>query len=68
MKKKGLIISTVVMVMVLVAALSTATFAWFSSTAQAEIKGVTINTVASKGLEVAVKADTEYYSGEVKWN
>ena len=66
MKKKGLIISTVVMVVVLIASLTTATYAWFSSQAQAEIKNVSVYTQATDGLQVAVKTtDTAYTTGWV---
>lgn len=68
MKKKGLIISTVVMVVVLIASLTTATYAWFSSTAAARISSLDIKTTASEGLRIAsVKAggsgNDTYYSG-----
>lgn len=53
MKKKGLIISTVVMVVVLIASLTTATYAWFSSTAAARISSLNVQTVASTGLTIA---------------
>ena len=36
MKKKGLIISTVVMVVVLIASLTTATYAWFTASSKTE--------------------------------
>jgi len=63
MKKKGLIISTVVMVVVLIASLTTATYAWFSSQAQAEITNVSVYTKATDGLQVAVKTtDTQSFS------
>ena len=67
MKKKGLIISTVVMVVVLIASLTTATYAWFSSQAQAEISNVSVYTQATDGLQVAVKTTntTDYNSGWV---
>ncbi len=66
MKKKGLIISTVVMVVVLIASLTTATYAWFSSQAQAEISNIGVYTQATDGLQVAVKTDdTTYTSGWV---
>ena len=53
MKKKGLIISTVVMVVVLIASLTTATYAWFSSQAMAKISSLNVQTVASTGLTIA---------------
>ncbi len=53
MKKKGLIISTIVMVIVLIASLTTATYAWFTSSASATISEMTIQTMASEGLQIA---------------
>ena len=43
MKKKGLIISTVVMVVVLIASLTTATYAWFTASNKTEIKGFDVS-------------------------
>ena len=65
MKKKGLIISTVVMVVVLIASLTTATYAWFSTQAQAEIKNISVTTAATEGLQIGVKTTNtdEYGSG-----
>ena len=54
MKKKGLIISTVVMVVVLIASLTTATYAWFSAQAQATVDDLSITTTAAKGLQIAM--------------
>ena len=69
MKKKGLIISTVVMVVVLIASLTTATYAWFSVSASATIDNISINTQASDGLVIASydpsASSLELYSGEV---
>lgn len=58
MKKKGLLISTIVMMLVVVVALSTATYAWFSVSADAKISTLTVQTAASDGLEIA-----SYYGG-----
>ena len=54
MKKKGLIISTVVMVVVLIASLTTATYAWFSAQAQATVDDLAIRTEAATGLQLAM--------------
>jgi hypothetical protein len=54
MKKKGLIISTIVMVVVLIASLTTATYAWFSQSASAAIEAIDVRTAASEGLQIAV--------------
>ena len=53
MKKKGLILATIVMVVVLVASLTTATYAWFTSTATATISQMNVTTSAAKGLQIA---------------
>lgn len=55
MKKKGLIISTVVMVVVLIASLTTATYAWFSTQAQASIENISVTTESTEGLQIGVK-------------
>ena len=75
MKKKGLIISTVVMVVVLIASLTTATYAWFSSTAQVRVDNLSITTISTEGLQIALKnSDGTYASGtdliysESKWS
>jgi len=69
MKKKGLIISTVVMVVVLIASLTTATYAWFSVNPEATINDIIIETQASTGLEIAAyhigENGIELYSGDV---
>ena len=69
MKKKGLIISTVVMVVVLIASLTTATYAWFSVNPNAEISNITVETKASEGLEIAAyhiaDGTISLYSGSV---
>ncbi len=54
MKKKGLIISTVVMVVVLIASLTTATYAWFSTSAQAAVEDLQVVTKAAEGLQIAL--------------
>jgi hypothetical protein len=58
MKKKGLIISTLVMIVVLAASLTTATYAWFSSTATTTVSDIDMTTVAASGLEIGVKTPT----------
>ena len=61
MKKKGLIISTVVMVVVLIASLTTATYAWFTAETQTKIDGFDIEVAAGSAVVVGFK------SGE-NWN
>ncbi len=71
MKKKGLIISTVVMVVVLIASLTTATYAWFSSQASATVDDLTITTKAADGLQIAMTnnegAVTDIVSGNMNY-
>ncbi len=80
MKKKGLIISTVVMVVVLIASLTTATYAWFNSTAAAKVDGIVMSTQSATSLQIGLlknggdgnmtapqqQSDLIYGSG-VKW-
>ena len=69
MKKKGLIISTIVMVVVLVASLTTATYAWFSQSASASIQDFQIVTKAVDGLSIGsykvATTETTYYNGQL---
>ncbi|MDD4839818.1 MAG: hypothetical protein PHE93_04020 [Clostridia bacterium] len=65
MKKKGLIISTIVMMLVVVVALSTATYAWFAVSADAKISALTVQTAASDGLQIASYYDGGVSSGEM---
>ena len=71
MKKKGLIISTVVMVVVLIASLTTATYAWFSSQASATVDDLTITTKAADGLQIAMTNNegtvTDIVSGNMNY-
>ena len=72
MKKKGLIISTVVMVVVLIASLTTATYAWFTSQAQATVDDLTITTEAAQGLQIAMTGkegsiSNGLYSGALRY-
>ncbi len=75
MKKKGLIISTVVMVVILIASLTTATYAWFSSTAEARIAPIGMTANAAEGILIGVRADTtattttrdDFQNGDVAW-
>lgn len=72
MKKKGLIISTVVMVVVLIASLTTATYAWFSAQSSATVDDLAITTKAADGLQIAMRnvgvtGDYEYVSGNMTY-
>lgn len=57
MKKKGLIISTVVMVVVLIASLTTATYAWFTTSNKTTISGFNVSVVSSNAVNIAMKKE-----------
>ncbi len=65
MKKKGLIISTVVMVVVLIASLTTATYAWFTTSASTSISGFDVSVVAGNVMNIGLNAEnyTSYSPG-----
>ena len=60
MKKKGLIISTVVMVVVLIAALTTATYAWFTTSNVTSISGFDVSVVSSNAVNIGLKSNCVY--------
>lgn len=69
MKKKGLIVATIVMVLVLAVSLSTATYAWFSSEAQATVEDLNIAVKAATGVEIAVyESGDKYYNGDMSYS
>ena len=74
MKKKGLIISTVVMVVVLIASLTTATYAQFSTQAEAKIENISITTTSTEGLQIGVITTNKetytsgYTNGTITYN
>ena len=55
MKKRGLIVATIVMVLVLAVSLTTATYAWFTASAEAEIETIALTVGESPNLLVGVK-------------
>ena len=57
MKKKGLIISTVVMVVVLIASLTTATYAWCTVSDKTTISGFNVEVVSGNAVNIGVKTD-----------
>ena len=69
MKKRGLIVATIVMVLVLAVSLTTATYAWFSSQASATVDDLAITTKAADGLQIAMtntkKSIADLQSGEL---
>ena len=60
MKKKGLIISTVVMVVVLIASLTTATYAWFTANGSATVTDISFGVVASSDLVIGVSKNNTW--------
>ena len=58
MKKKGLIISTVVMVVVLIASLTTATYAWFTAAKNVQVNDINLSVKSSAQVNVGVKHGT----------
>ena len=60
MKKKGLIISTVVMVVVLIASLTTATYAWFTQSATATIDSIAFQVGAGADLLIGVSGTNDF--------
>ena len=60
MKKKGLIISTIVMVVVLVASLTTATYAWFNTSSVTKIDAFSVSVKTNNAVKIGVKADNTY--------
>ena len=60
MKKKGLIISTVVMVVVLIASLTTATYAWFTTSNVTFVQGFGIEVTSSNAVNIGLKTDNTY--------
>ena len=64
MKKKGLIISTVVMVVVLIASLTTATYAWFTAADAVKVDSINLNVKSSAKVQVGVRVnDSAGYDG-----
>ena len=84
MKKKGLIISTVVMVVVLIASLTTATYAWFTAVNSVQVSPINLVVKSNASVNVGVRHsegvgyDYYYYNtltvpedatgNQVKWN
>lgn len=60
MKKKGLIIATIVMVLVLAVSLTTATYAWFTSAATTKIDAFTFSVATNNDVNIGFKIDEMY--------
>ena len=76
MKKKGLIIATIVMVLVLAVSLTTATYAWFTVANVTTIEGFNVSVVPGTDVNIGVKKNNTYeknpntgmfYYGEVEY-
>ena len=60
MKKKGLIISTVVMVVVLIASLTTATYAWITGTSTVTVDEINFGVSAGADLVIGLSATNNF--------
>lgn len=65
MKKKGLIIATIVMVLVLAVSLTTATYAWFTVASVTTIDGFEVSVVPGTDVKIGLKADNTYNANAV---
>ena len=65
MKKKGLIVATIVMVLVLAVSLTTATYAWFTTSNATSIDGFTLSVTAGNVMNIGLNAQgyTSYSAG-----
>lgn len=69
MKKKGLIVATIVMVLVLAVSLTTATYAWFTVSGAAEVKTIGFQVGAASNLVIGVsKTNTYLTGGDKQWS
>ena len=77
MKKKGLIVATIVMVLVLAVSLTTATYAWFTTTSVSTISSITIATANGSDIAIGLKTNgardagataADFKSGTVQFN
>ena len=63
MKKKGLIVATIVMVLVLAVSLTTATYAWFTTTSQTTIDSINIKAAAGADIKIGMSTTNAYKAG-----
>ena len=63
MKKKGLIVATIVMVLVLAVSLTTATYAWFTSSSTVEIDTIDFSVTSGGDVMIGVKANNQFTDG-----
>ena len=62
MKKKGLIIATIVMVLVLAVSLTTATYAWFTVTNETTVEPINFAVTSDAAVLIGLKIDNTYNS------
>ena len=62
MKKKGLIIATIVMVLVLAVSLTTATYAWFTASNVTKISEFSVSVVSNNAVNIGVKDDCSAFA------
>ena len=60
MKKKGLLIATIVMVLVLAVSLTTATYAWFTASAATSIEGFNLSVTAGNVMNIGLNGTGLY--------
>ncbi len=72
MKKKGIIVATIVMVLVLAVSLTTATYAWFTATSEVTVDSIAFNVSTAADLLIGLQKNNsltatstaaDYYSG-----
>ena len=66
MKKKGLIIATIVMVLVLAVSLTTATYAWFTVANVTTIQGFDVSVKPGTDVNIGVKLNNKYEAGALE--
>ena len=64
MKKKGLIIATIVMVLVLAVSLTTATYAWFTVSSNTVISGFEVSVESDRRVAIGLIQDCSYVYDE----
>ena len=65
MKKKGLIVATIVMVLVLAVSLTTATYAWFTADAKTTIEAISFSVGTGSDVSIGLKIDNTYEEGAI---
>ena len=63
MKKKGLIVATIVMVLVLAVSLTTATYAWFTASSVTSIEGFSVEISANNAVNIGMRKANSFLTG-----